>query len=80
MPDVFLVDEIGKMECLSDRFVIAMRRLLAEPRTVVATIARHGGGFIAEAKRIAGATTWEVTHTNRDSVAEHVLSWLAQGG
>jgi nucleoside-triphosphatase THEP1 len=36
--DLFLVNEIGKMECLSDRFVIAMRLVLAEPRPVVATI------------------------------------------
>ena len=26
--EVFLVDEIGKMECLSERFIAGMRRLL----------------------------------------------------
>jgi nucleoside-triphosphatase len=48
-----VVDEIGKMECLSERFVASMRRLLAGKVPVVATIARRGGGFIAEVKRHA---------------------------
>jgi nucleoside-triphosphatase len=52
---VYLVDEIGKMECLSERFVTAIRTLLIGPKPVVATIALRGGGFIAEAKRTEGA-------------------------
>src|SRR5512134_4116108 len=39
--DVYLIDEIGKMECLSDRFVNRMRLLLDGPRPVIATVARH---------------------------------------
>jgi nucleoside-triphosphatase THEP1 len=39
---VYLVDEIGKMECLSERFVAAMRTLLIGPKPVVATIALRG--------------------------------------
>jgi len=49
--DVYLVDEIGKMECLSPGFVAAMRALLDAGRPVVATIGERGGGFIAEVKR-----------------------------
>jgi len=75
--EIFLVDEIGKMECLSERFITAMRRLLSGPRPMVATIALHGGGFIAEAKRAAAVTIWEVNYANRDTLAEHVIKWLA---
>jgi nucleoside-triphosphatase len=32
--EIHLVDEIGKMECLSDRFVSGMRALLAGPRPI----------------------------------------------
>jgi len=77
-PDVavYLVDEIGRMECLSPRFVAAMRRLLASGNCVVATVARKGDGLIAEAKRWPGATLWEVTHNNRDRMPDEVLAWL----
>lgn len=75
--DVYLVDEIGKMECLSPRFVTAMRALLDSPKTVVAAIAQRGGGFIAEVKQRKGAELWELTRGNRDGLPEQVLAWLA---
>lgn len=73
---VFLVDEIGKMECLSEHFVIAMRRLLDSDHMVVATVARRGGGFIAEVKRRSDVTLWEVTRANRDALPAEVLAWI----
>jgi nucleoside-triphosphatase len=78
-PDVvvYLVDEIGKMECLSPRFVEAMRRLLDSGAIVIATVAIKGSGFIAEVKRRSAVVLWEVTHANRDSMPERVTTWLA---
>jgi nucleoside-triphosphatase len=73
---VYLVDEIGKMECLSERFVAAMRTLLIGPKPVVATIALRGGGFIAEAKRTQGAAIWEVTCATRDLLPSRGSRWL----
>src|SRR5207248_3274204 len=49
--DAWLVDEIGRMECLSPAFVTAMRALLAGAVPLVATVAQRGGGFISEVKR-----------------------------
>ena len=49
-PLVF-IDEIGKMECLSPRFVARLRELLDSDRTVVATVALKGSGVIAEVKQ-----------------------------
>ena len=77
---VYLVDEIGKMECLSPRFVSAMGRLLASGRPVVATVARKGEGFMAEARRWPGAALWEVTRDNRERLPGEVVAWLAQHG
>jgi nucleoside-triphosphatase len=71
--EVYLVDEIGKMECLSDRFV---RALLAGPQPVVATIALHGGGFIEEVKQLKGVLIWEVAHANREKLPVQVLRRL----
>ena len=75
---VYVVDEIGKMECLSARFVTAMRNLLAGDTPVVATVGLHGGGFIAEVKRLKPCLLWEVTQDNRDKLPSRVLAWLTE--
>ena len=77
---VTLVDEIGKMECLSPRFVAAMRRLLDSSSRVVATVAKKGEGLIDEAKRWPGVTLWEVTHDNRDRMPDEVFAWIEASG
>jgi nucleoside-triphosphatase len=74
--DLYLVDEIGKMECLSQRFVVAMRALLDGNKPVVATIGQKGEGFIREVKQRNDAVLWQVTHENRDSLAPQILAWL----
>jgi nucleoside-triphosphatase len=76
--DCVLVDEVGKMECLSSRFVAALRALLDGPAQVVATIAQRGGGFIAEVKRRPGAECWELTASNREAMPGRVLEWLSR--
>jgi nucleoside-triphosphatase len=74
----YLVDEIGKMECLSERFVAAMRVLLAGRTPVIATVALRGAGFIAEAKSLPDALVWEVTRAVRDGLPARVESWLTE--
>jgi nucleoside-triphosphatase len=73
---VYLVDEIGKMECLSERFVRAMRALLTGRIPVIATVGLRGGGFIAEVKRMKGCRLWEVTRGNRDELPARIAAWL----
>jgi nucleoside-triphosphatase len=74
--DAWLVDEIGKMECLSARFVAALRRLLEGGRPVVATIALRGGGFIAEVKRRPDAEIRTLSRTTRDAAPAAIVAWL----
>lgn len=76
--EVCLVDEIGKMECLSPRFVSAMQDLLDSDRVVVATIARHGEGLIHAVKARPDCVLWEVTRENRDHLSAEILAWLAE--
>lgn len=76
--DLYLVDEIGKMECLSAAFVSAMRRLLDSGATVVATVAQRGAGFIAEVKARDDVDLWELTPANREALLERVLGWLEE--
>jgi nucleoside-triphosphatase len=75
---VFIVDEIGKMECLSECFVTAMRALLSGSNPVVASVGMRGGGLIAEVKRRPGCELWQVTHDNRDELPDRILNWLAK--
>jgi len=75
---VYIVDEIGKMECLSPRFVAAIRALLDLRRLLVATIAARGDAFIEETKRRPEVELWTVTRENRDGLPAKVLAWLAE--
>ena len=76
--DVYLVDEIGKMECLSERFVEAVERLLDSRTALVVTIGKRGPGLIASAKCRPDAELWEVTESNRDAMPDRILDWLAR--
>jgi nucleoside-triphosphatase len=74
---LYLVDEIGKMECLSPAFVAAMRGLLDAGLPLVATVGLRGSGFIADVKRRRDVTLWEITRANRDAMPERVQAWIA---
>ena len=73
---LYLVDEIGKMECLSPTFVDATRALLDAGVPLVATVGQRGGGFIDEVKRRRDATFWEITRANRDAMPARVREWI----
>jgi nucleoside-triphosphatase len=73
---ICLIDEIGKMECLSTVFVRSMRRVIEGGRTVVATVGERGGGFIDEVKRHNDAELWRVTEDTRDGLPDRVVRWI----
>jgi nucleoside-triphosphatase THEP1 len=62
--DVHILNEIGKMELHCESFVAAVRRLL-ECLLLVTTVARKGGGLIAEAKARHDVHLLNVTVENR---------------
>jgi nucleoside-triphosphatase len=66
--DLFVVDEISKMELLCDPFVEAVRRLLDGPVPLLATVALRGGDLIEETKARTDVLLVEVTLANRDSL------------
>jgi len=63
-PLVF-IDEIGKMECLSGRFVALMGGLFDSGKTVLATVAFRCGGFIAQVKAREDCELVTVSPENR---------------
>ncbi len=77
--DVVVIDEIGKMECLSPAFVRAARRALSGTVPVLGTVAPAGGGFIAEAKHMPGVELITLSRENRDGLPAEVAARLAAG-
>jgi nucleoside-triphosphatase len=78
--DVYFIDEIGKMECLSPSFVEAVRRVLDCPVPVLATVALKGGGFIAEVKARADVDVIVVDPGRRDGLPEQLANRLRTVG
>ncbi len=76
-PDLFVVDEVGKMECLSPRFVAAVRRILDAPIPLLGVVALHGGGFIAEVKSRPDVRLLPVTAANRSRLPQELHAGLA---
>ncbi len=75
---LYLIDEIGKMECHSQRFREAVRVLLQGEGRIIATVAKHGDEYIETIKR--GHEIWEITPSNRNRMAADVLAWLNTAG
>ena len=73
---IYLIDEIGRMECLSAAFVEGTRHLLDSGRPLVATIAQRGGGFIDEVKRRRDVEVWTVSRATRDTLPDKVVAWI----
>ncbi|MCX7981626.1 MAG: NTPase [Syntrophales bacterium] len=70
---LYVIDEIGKMECLSLPFCTAVRELLSREIPIIGTIALRGGGIIAEVKARKDIQIWEVTPANRDTLPMKIL-------
>ncbi|MCA9670606.1 MAG: AAA family ATPase [Myxococcales bacterium] len=66
--DVVVIDEVGKMECLSGRFVGAVERVLATKPRVLCTIAERGEGLIAELKARMDVDIFELAPATRDAL------------
>ena len=63
---LWIIDEIGKMECYSSKFTQVVGQLLDSPVPVVASVALKGGGFIAEVKQRPDVQLFHLTAQNRE--------------
>jgi len=75
--DLYLIDEIGKMECFSQRFQLAITHLLESNAPIVATIALKGSGFIQKIKERPNVALLQLTRDNREDILDAVLAWTA---
>jgi nucleoside-triphosphatase len=70
---IFIIDEIGKMECFSGKFESAVRRLFDSDKTIIATVAQKGDGLISEIKNHPAARLFNLTIQNQDSVVNEII-------
>ncbi len=71
---VIIIDEIGKMECLSDKFGRILEEILDSKKWVIATIALKGGGLITKVKQRRDVQLFEMTPSNRDVLFSKILN------
>ena len=69
-----IIDEIGKMECLSKRFCRLVLSLLDSDKTLIATVAYRAPAFITDIKKRRDALLMELQPRNADDVFTSVLS------
>ena len=70
---LIIIDEIGKMECLSEKFKKILNDILDSEKWVIATIALKGSELIAEIKKREDIKLFEMTKSNRDSLFSEIL-------
>ncbi len=75
--DAIVIDEIGKMETLSERFKESVLNALNSPKIVVATIQHEGNGYIFQIKNREDVKLVEVTEANRDRLVEKIISMMS---
>jgi nucleoside-triphosphatase THEP1 len=75
---LYVIDEIGKMECYSPAFRGKVRGLLDSEAPVLGTVALRGRGFIAEVKAREDVALYEVTVKNRDALSGEIARALRE--
>ena len=75
--ELFIIDEIGKMECFSEKFVAVVRRLFASEKSVLATVAQKGSGLVYEVKNYPNTEIFNLTRAGRDKTISEILQILS---
>lgn len=70
---LIVIDEIGKMECLSEVFRKAVIKVLDSPNLVLATIAMKGDHFIQGLKSRDDVSVIELNQANRETLVSSLL-------
>ncbi len=77
---LIVIDEIGKMECYSEKFKELLREILDSEKWMISTIALKGSGLIEQIKRRQDIKLFELTRRNRNSLLTEILKEVIPGG
>ncbi|MFQ5797331.1 MAG: nucleoside-triphosphatase [Bacteroidota bacterium] len=69
----YVVDEVGKMECLSPLFRRRLKEILESEADVIATIAAKGDEYIEAVKNRSDISVVHLTRQNRDEMLKEAL-------
>lgn len=70
---LIVIDEIGKMECLSGLFRRLVREALDSDKAVLATIAQKGDAFIEKIKRREDVSLIKLVESCREAAAKEII-------
>ncbi len=76
---IVVIDEIGPMEILSERFRNAVMSALRSESLILGTIVRRSLPFTDEIKAMPHVTVIEVNRENREELVGQILSLLQRG-
>jgi nucleoside-triphosphatase len=76
--ELYVIDEIGKMELLSSKFKTTIIDLLAQPTHLLATVAKKGNGFLKEIKSRSDIEVIEVTRASRDQLPQKIIERITK--
>lgn len=74
MRTVGIVDEIGKLQCVSDRFMDSVERLLKTQAWVLVTVPDQGGPFVQAVHTWMADALVRVDEDNRDTLAQDIVN------
>ena len=75
---IIVIDEIGKMECFSPKFIEAALKALNSPNIVVGTITLGGTDFILKVKMRDDIEILDVTLENRNELPSIILQRISE--
>jgi nucleoside-triphosphatase len=75
--EIFVIDEIGKMECLSPLFRQTLITVLDTKHQVIGSIAQKGDRFIQKIKERNDIMLIDVSEKNRDNLADSLITTMS---
>ena len=73
---IIVIDEIGSMEMMSERFRMTLLECLTSTKPVLATIRAASQPFSDQVKKFADTQTLLLTKSNYASIKQQVRKWL----
>ena len=71
-----IIDEIGKMECLSVKFVRMIQDILDSENIVIATIAHSDGGIKGKIKEREDVQLFRINLENRETIKDEIIETI----
>ena len=74
--DIIVVDEVGAMEMMSERFRMTLLECLTSSKPVLATIRSAAQPFSDQVKKFADTQTLHLTKSNYAQIKQQVRKWI----